>query len=563
MQDPTRGTGKRWLAAVGVSTLLIGACGSGGGGDDASGSAEPPSENRGREVVDEGTAAYGGNLVVGISGETDGWTPQTNTFADAGSFVIPTIVESLAVIDDSGEPVPHLAESWEHDEEFKEWTVTLRDGISFHDGTPFDAEAAVENFQRAIDSPLVGTALSPMIDSVEEVDGDPLTFTISLNAPWSSLPNSFAQQPGMMVSPRMFEMDFFGADQPIGTGPFVFKEWVVDDHLTVVRNDDYWRTTESGDELPYLDSIEFRVITDGAARASTLKTGDLDLMYTTRAADIAAFREDDSVQLIEDNQSEETFIQFNEAVPPFDNINARRAVVLATDPLAVAAVLGENIAEPIDQPWAEDHPAYLEETGYPEFDLDAAREAVEAYKADTGEERLAFTVKGLNSVDDFQLLQLLQQQWAEADIEVEVESVEQTTFIVDLAASNFQAAFFRNFSYRQLDSLYVFLHSRFAQYDPTTEAMNISINFTQTKVDEIDELLDETRETDPSNTEVWNGNYQEITRILNEHLPYVWLFRTPYALVARPDVHGLNTPRETGFGNFEPKWWMNEVWLED
>lgn len=548
------------VVAVGVSALVATACG--GGGDDSADSdtTQPEGGNVGRETVVESEAQYGGNLVVGISGESDGWTPQTNTFADAGSFVITSVIEPMAVFDENNVPTPYLAESWESNEDFTEWTIHLRDGVQFHDGEPLDAEAAKFNFDQAIASPLVGLALAPMIKDGDEgvVVVDDLTVQINLDRPWSALPGAMlAAQPGMMVSPLMFDEPSFGALEPVGTGPFVFDEWVQDDKFVAVKNPDYWRTAENGDELPYLDSIEFRVITDGAARAAALESGDIDMMYTTRAQDIADFREDDSITLIEDNRSEETFVQLNEAEPPFDNIHARRAAALAIDPLAVTLTLGEDIAEPINQPWSESDAAYNPEPGYVEFDLEAARAEVEAYMEDTGEDGLSFTMKGLNSIDDAQLLQLLAQQWAEAGIDVELENVEQTTFITDLAFANFQAAFFRNFSYRELDALYVFLHSSNAQYPD-----GISINFTQTKVDEIDALLDETRETSTEDREVWDGNYREIVSLLNEELPYIWLFRTPYAMAASPDVQGLNPARELGFGNFEPKWWMTELWMQ-
>jgi len=503
--------------------------------------------------VEEGEAQYGGTLVVGISGESDGWTPATNTFADAGSFVIASVVETLAVFDENGEAVPRLAESWEPNEDYTEWTINLREGITFHDGEPFDAKAVKVNMDATVNSPLSGIALQPMIEEIEVVDD--LTVVIRTKQPWATLPSSMLTlQPGMVVSPKMFEEEFFGASSPVGTGPFVFEEWVQDDHFTAVKNEDYWRTAENGDQLPYVDRIEYRVLVDSASRAQALDAGDIDLMYTTRAADIARYRTSDDVTLIEDNKAEETFVQLNEAVPPFDNEHARRAAALAIDAVTVNAALGEGVTEPTNGPWAPDEPFYNPDAGYVQFDLDAAREEVEAYKADTGESTLSFALKGLPSVDDAELLQLLVQQWEEAGIEAEIENVEQTTFIADLALGNFEAAFFRNFSFTEPDSHYIFLHSSQANYP------GVSINFTDTENEELDALLDEAR--GEGDRETRDELFSQMVPVINEELPYIWLFNTPYALVADPSVHGLNTPREIGFGNFEIKWWLSEVWLD-
>ena len=115
------------------------------------------------------------------------------------------------------------------------------------------------------------------------------------------------------------------------------------------------------------------MIVDGAARAAALESGDVDLMYTIRAPDIEDFRENDEVTLIEDKQSEETYVQLNQADPAVRQHPRPTGGRLAIDSFVVAESLGEGITEPIDQPWAENDPYYNPEPGYVEFDVDAAR----------------------------------------------------------------------------------------------------------------------------------------------------------------------------------------------
>jgi peptide/nickel transport system substrate-binding protein len=537
------------VTLVGLATA---ACGGSSGGGTPQGS-----EDAGRETVDEGDPVYGGSLVVGVNAETNGWTPQTNQWAEAGTFVAASVVEPLAIFDDNGLAIPYLAESWEADATLENWTVTLRNGTRFHDGEPLDAEAAKTNLDQAVASPLIGIAMGRMIDNVEVLDE--LTFVIHLTRPWAHVPAGvLALQSGVMVSPKMFDEPDLGTRHPVGTGPFVFEEWTPDGSFVATRNDDYWRTADNGDELPYLDQIEFRVIVDDSARASALDTGEIDMMLTLHAPSIVNYlaTDQDRVTLIQDNQRAETFIQLNEAKPPFDNEHARRATAMAVDPAAVTATLGEGVTQPVDQFFSADEPYHADDAGYVAYDPQGAERALQLYLDETGAESLSFTVQGPASVDDTALLQLLQQQWAEVGIDVSIDVVEQTTFILDSATGNFEAGYFRNFGSTDPDFIYGFLHSDFAGQDEG----DIRINFTGTKLDELDQLLDQQRSaTEPEQrAQTW----QDLVRVVNQELPYIWLFNTPYALVASPDVKGLNPARELGFGNFEIKWWISELWRE-
>jgi peptide/nickel transport system substrate-binding protein len=545
------------LVLTGASlTVMAAACGSDGGGSPggAEGAASSD-EDRGRELVETGDVVRGGTMIIGVSAETDGWSPQGNNFADAGSFVVASVLEPLAVYGPDGQAVPHLAESWEPNDDFTRWTVELRAGITFHDGEAFDAEVVRRNIEKALEGPLVGTGLRPVFDDPPVEVVDDLTVTFRLSTPMATFPASvLTLQGGLMVSPNMLDEPDLGSRAPVGTGPFVFDDWIEGDRFVAIRNPDYWRDGEDGERLPYLDRIEFRVMVDSTTRANALNANDIDMMYTTRAADIARYRQQEDVTLIEDNRSEVTFVQLNHSVPPFDNEHARRAVAMAVDQTAVNEVLGENISQPASGPWHESEPFYNPDHGYVGFDPDGARQALEAYRSETGESELSFSLKGLPSVDDTRLLQLLQEMWGNVGIEVNVETVEQTQFIAAVAFGDFEAAFFRNFSFTEPDAQYVFFHSN--HIDPD----GISINFPQMSSEEVDRLLDEARRT--GSPEDRNRLYADFVPALNAELAYVWLFNTPYALVAHPEVRGLNHARELGFGNFEPKWWVGELWVD-
>jgi peptide/nickel transport system substrate-binding protein len=363
-----------------------------------------------------------------------------------------------------------------------------------------------------------------------------------------------ASAAALQAAPEMDRMEDKGVENPIGTGPYKFDEWVIDSHLRVTAYEDYW-----AEGPPYLDQIEFRPIIEPESQANALNAGDVDMAFTISPSNIAEFRDKDGFFTVEDNFQEETFVLLNQDVPPFNNINARKALAYGTNQQAIVDILGEGITRTVTSPYQEGTKFFVEDDGYPEYDPDQAREFVEAYKAETGEDALRFTFQGLNNFEDIELQQVLVAMWRELGIEAEIETVEQTAYITKTAAGQFQANWFRNFGYRDPSAQRVFWHSDFAS-GVTEEGgeIRLSINFSQTRNDELDaaaDLLEQGRT--PEERQAAN---ETATRVLNEELPYIWLYNTPYAIIARDGVNGLNTARLLGFAGFDPKPWMGGLW---
>ena len=486
----------------------------------------------------------GGQLVIGIEAETDGWSPAQNQIANAGYMVASAIFDPLMQATPDGGVEPFLAESVESNDDFTEWTITLRDGVTFHDGTEMDSEDLAANLEESRG----GLTSRYGLIAVEEVTiVDPLTVQVSMNEPWASFPWSLSGQTGFVRPAEAVGDDSF-ANQPVGTGPFRFESWEPNGRLSVVKNEDYWR-----EGLPYLDSIEYVVMTDPGTRSNALIAGDVDLIQTTSDEDILRFRASDFTQ-VEDPDSEETMVMLNTAVAPFDNLLARQAVAYATNRDAIIQTVGSGIALPASGPFSPDEP-YYSETEFPDYDPEKAAELVEQYEAETGE-RLSFRFSGVPDIETVALQQLLVSMWNEVGIDASVNTVEQQQYILDVANGGFQAAWFRNFAYSQPDFLYLFWASRFEQ--PLGE---ISLNFTHHTDPEVDALLEEARATQDLDVRV--PLYQEALDRINAELPYIWLFHTPWALVARQGVHGLERPLELGFARLDAKPWVGELWIEE
>lgn len=555
-------------AIVVVTTMLAVACGS--SSDDAS----TPDATVGNALVSEGEPTDGGALVVAVTAETNGWNPALAQWADAGNFVGSTFLEPLFVTNPEGRVVPWLAESITADSDaYNVWTLKLRRGIQFHDGTELKAQNVKAGLELAINEGLAGIALDDYFDRVEVVDDH--TAQIFLPIKWATFPNVLAGPTGYVMALSMLEKDDKGTTSPVGTGPYEFESWIPDQSVKVRRFDGYWGgvcalpdpgeaerqlCADAGVPLgqtngPFLDEIEFRPIIDSSQRSNALESNDVDLILTTRATDVAALR--DRYTAVTNYDGEQTLVMTSVSKPPFDNIHARRALAYATNrqPIVDLVSAGEDLVSDtwpfsLSSPWGQ---LAEGDNGYPAYDPAKAAEELELYTADTGQPTLAFTFSGLANTEDLAIMQTLLAQWAEVGIEAQIETVEQTVYIGQLVANDFEAAYFRNYGYADPDSLYSF-------WSRATAEGPISINFTQYWSPETEAALTTGRES--TDFETRRQAYDALMKERNEQAIELWLFNTPYALIGDPNIHGLNWFRIMGFGNFLPKPWMGGLWIQ-
>jgi peptide/nickel transport system substrate-binding protein len=303
---------------------------------------------------------------------------------------------------------PALAESWTVSDDGLEWTFKLREGVTFHDGTPFDAEAVVWNFNRWFDPehpqhfegwdftywPYMFQGYKgedkneddvpdSVLASAEAVDAS--TVKLVLNRPNAPLLQTLAMGNFGFSSPAAVETaaDSYGTPDgdPIaaGTGPYKVKEWVPVDHITVERNDDYWG------EAPPMREIEFRVIPDGTARFLSLAAGEIDGMTQVNPEDIAKAEADENIQVVFEPANNVGYLGINQARPPWDNLNCRLALAHAIDKQAIADTLYAGDAVPATQMMPPDLWGYNKSlVDYP-YDPVKAKEYLDLCIAEVGE----------------------------------------------------------------------------------------------------------------------------------------------------------------------------------
>ena len=240
---------------------------------------------------------------------------------------------------------PALATDWEISEDGTEYTFNLREGVSFHDGTPFNAEAVVFNFERMLneDHPYADTGPFPLafffssVDTVEAVDD--LTVKFTLSAPYAPFLSNLAYPTGLIVSPAAVEQ--YGADfgrNPSGTGPFTFAEWRSNEAVVVEGNPDYWGGA------PSLQAVIYRPITDANTRVAEMLAGGIDLMVEVPPVALSEF-EGDQYSVIEQAGPHVWFLILNAKEGPFADKLVRQAANFAVNKEALVNDVLEGTAD--------------------------------------------------------------------------------------------------------------------------------------------------------------------------------------------------------------------------
>src|SRR6202046_3561315 len=251
---------RRTLLASGAATAAGLAGASVLGWDEMAGAV---TNGPGRNGVSHNKPKKGGSLVFGVDAEESGFDPTTARYDEVGVMYARTVFDPLTIITTNGDWAPYLAQSVVPNAAYTSWTVTLRPNLVFHDGTACDGAALQTNFVAQSKSLLTGVVLSPTLVSITQTG--PLAVTITFKSPWVPFPfylaGGIGGQIAYVAAPSMLS-NKQGTSHPVGTGPFVFKEWVPNDHFPATANPNYRRKG-----MPYLSQITYKPIPDESARA--------------------------------------------------------------------------------------------------------------------------------------------------------------------------------------------------------------------------------------------------------------------------------------------------------
>jgi peptide/nickel transport system substrate-binding protein len=518
------------LAAALVAFALLASCGS-GGGDDASDTSGARAFAGESGLDDAGAPVRGGRLVYGLEAESaDGWCLPEAQLAISGLMVEWAIYDPLVIMNAKGEVVPNLARTVEHSEDYRTWTLTIRDGVKFHDDTALDAEVVKDNldaFRGAYPGrPAVLTSFVLKNIASVEVTG-PMTVQIGTTVPWVALPATLTQV-GIMAESQINDKKTCNSKM-VGTGPFKLASWKPNQSLLVQRNPVYWQIAPDGEPYPYADAIEFRPISETQQRVNALESGEIDVMLTPQANVIAGPLTDlrnlgDINLLVSEEHAEVNFVMLNSSRAPFDNPDMRRAVAMGLDRDQINELANAGFPTVADQPFPPGDPGYVDDPGFPQYDPEAAKALVDKYVDGGGKAELTLTVQA-----DPTLLargEIIQNQLSKVGIAVKIQSVDQTTLVSDAISGGFQAMTFRRHPGGEPDLQYIWWYG-----------VNNPVNFARIADPEIDRLLDEGRSNpDPAQR---TQSYEAIARRFGSQVWNVWLNYTPWAVAMSQDVHGV------------------------
>ncbi len=243
--------------------------------------------------------------------------------SSGGIITVFPVLNFLTHVSADGVPQPELATSWTPSADIKTWTFQLRQGVKFHDGSPFGADDVVATYKRLTDKTSGSTAASTLnflpMDGIEKVNDATVAFHLS--RPQADFPFfTYIYQAGIL--PANWSGDF--ASSPIGTGPFKMTNYTPGQGSTYVRNEDYW---ESG--LPYLDGIEIKIWQDPSGELTALQSGASDLMALTPYDALDDIRKNPNLQVQSSRSASYDAMHMRVDTPPFDNPKVRQALALS------------------------------------------------------------------------------------------------------------------------------------------------------------------------------------------------------------------------------------------
>ena len=530
--------------------MIASACGSSakkGGGSNQGG----PTTTLGVVGQDDAnlTPVPGGNLTYGIEADTSGgYCLYKAQLAIGGIQVARSVYDTLTMPGADGKIHPYLAESVTGTENNKVWTIKIRPGIKFHDGSPLDATAVKDNLDHYRKDNLLFVFVFADVTAVDVVDS--LTVKVTSKVPWTAFPWYLwaSSRVGIMAEAQMKSPDC--NTKLIGTGPFQFVSWKFGDKFVAKRNPNYWyKDPKTGAQLPYLNQITFVPQEDGAKRTSSLQAGDFQMIHTSDAQQVVKIRKDRDAGRLRDTESDKFtevgYVMLNASKAPFDHLSARQAFAYGVDRDTYNRLRNDGILTNASGPFGPGVDGHLDDPGSITFDPAKAKAAAAQYKQETNKD-LTFTLNHTadpSTTQDAVLVQQMVQQ--NAGVKVQLNSVADQSTLINIAIGRkFDATLWRNHPGADDDTQYVWWHcgnSGPVGSDPNgAPPCDNPVNFGAFNDPIINSNFDKARQSsDPAER---TKLYEEINGEFAKQLWNLWAQYSLWTVGYKPDVHGVLGP---------------------
>lgn len=526
---------------------------------------------------------------ITVSGEAEVANPWTPAAMQCDSYCqerARTFFDPIAAVGTDLKVHPYLAESITPNADSTEWTIKLRSGINFTDGTPVNADAVIDNLQRSGLGLLLAAALVDLakvpdptdatkkifkIDKLDDMSlkiytgkgGDPNT-----PLPWPGFDYYLTGQFGLIASPtwlKAVDADPTKASMPIGSGPFIVQSYAPRDALVVTKNPNYWQKDADGVQLPYLDKITFKVIEDSTTAEGALKSGDIDVFADSNANVIADFINDSSYNMAkQDKYSETNYLLVDTAKPgPYSDARVRCALSMAIDRQELTDLTAGGLLQIANGVFSPGQEGYLADNGFnPAQDIDGAKALIADYQKDhPGPIQITYGHTADRTGD--QVADLLKGYWSQIGVDTTVEVIPQDQFITNAL---FGAPNFFIYGWRQHGGLHVDEQNFWWNSSSFAPDGALSLNFDRLQDPIIDQNLAIARsDPDPAKRQ---KAAEDINREMAKQCYQIPINYTLWAVISNPKVHGIGettfpdgTKAHDGAG-FPGQFWANGLWVD-
>jgi peptide/nickel transport system substrate-binding protein len=498
------------IGILAVTAALLAACGS--SGDSGSGG--------GGGGGDVGEPQSGGSVTLGQQAEPRTLDPATMSNNTSGQTLVGgSLYGQLLTVDADGEVEYGLAESLSSSDGGTTWKLTLREGLTFSDGTPLDAAAVQFGWERILD-PTLGSSSRGVVAFIDTMTASGQTLDFTLKTPIAQFENAISEQGPLnwIASPDALRAGATAFDEnPIGAGPFVLESWQRSGQMVLTRNESYWDSPR-----PYLDELVLTANPDADQRYSTVVSGGAD-GTTLSNPDIFARAEADGLTGHTAPLGGGTGMAMNTRTAPFDDVRARQAVTLGVDRDALrASAYGGEGETP--HTFFADGSEWNGDAELLPYDPEAAQELFDELAAEG--KPVEFTLTSFPAPQSRRSSESIQAQLSQYDnVQVEVEVLDFPAAIAKLTQRNFQGFISGTAFSAPMPSLYLALYSQ------------SGANSTGVSDPELDSALESALSTTDEDERA--DAYRQVSERMAELTPEMYYIRQQYSIVVTDSVHGV------------------------
>jgi len=503
-------------------SLVFSACGGQPADEGDTGDTPPPSEEPTREVE--------GEILYGMAGDPVLFNTILNTDIPS-AFIIDRVFNGLVEFDENLEPVGDLAESWEFSEDGLEWTFHLREGVKWHDGEEFTAEDVKWTYDTIKHPDCSGPRTVDFQPVVETEIVDDYTVKLTLEEPYAPLLEALTV--GIMPEHIFGETEVatmreHPANQaPIGTGPYKWGEWVKGQYLVLEANENYF------EEGPWIARVRLQFYQDTQVMLAALENGDIDYMGSVPPDDVERVRDEleDTFNFYEFPNNGYTYIGLKQTHPILQDKRVRAALMYGINRAQIIEDVFKGLGTVMNSHYPPFSWAYTDDVNEYEYETERAIGLLEeagwtevgddGIRRNANGDKLEFVVVcNTGNPQRESVLLVAQEQLKEIGVNMKPEFYEWSVLLEQyLDVAEFEA-YMCGWSLGLDPDPYTYFHSVSSEFGP--DGFLKGFNDVAIRNDELDRLIEEGRTT--LDHETRKGIYQDINKILNEELPYIFLY---------------------------------------